>query len=279
MSTGTEGTEPGVQAGQRPTSRRRRLTRFQTAAILIIVIFVGSVSYVTNAFCTHFVFEERFADGQDMRRINIRFTNFKDTNVTVRFVNDRDLMYRIEVDLYTFYLQLMLQARLVFQKYALRTSHNVRLDLQGDYEGYRARRLDITLGNRVSYDFSLLRSHSMNVSIVVDNGAKIADNEWLLDYSGTTYFKFTRDVNVTGDFRLTYSPPVYYESEFYLDIDLHEDLDGEVPTPKSTWLSHSGRWRLTVYPTYWLYHTSDRRDYPDFEIDLGYSEIHGRLRG
>ncbi|MHA1812898.1 MAG: hypothetical protein ACTSYX_05615, partial [Candidatus Thorarchaeota archaeon] len=234
---------------------RRRLVK-----VVVVLVVLGGLFYVFNPFRTHFVYDGRFGAG-DERQVFLNFQGLRDTNVTVRFVNDTSLMYHLELDLYD------PSTKVEWIIGTSPTYHDAMLRLHG-----RARALTVLLGTRSPYGFVFSGAH-LNMSMVYDNGAVLGDNIIRFSFSGRLYLTLTEDVVVRD------GPSLYFLGKgtatsniqrLDLTVDLPEGLDGYAKfgtysLKKNYVILHQEGWN---YEGYDIYSTPDRPLIPNIIFAL-----------
>ncbi len=143
-----------------------------------------------------------------------------DTNVTITFVDDADLMYAVDVTQYTpgNHHYAHYQALQDFLQFAVSVSEG---------SGHRIELIDIRLGNGASYDIYV--SGSVNVSVVYGNGAVLAGHEFIVSGIGNLHFTFTEDVAFT-DSGLDVTTSL--DIDLFVDIDLPLGTNGRLLIPQ-----------------------------------------------
>ncbi|TFH03181.1 MAG: hypothetical protein E4H14_17045 [Candidatus Thorarchaeota archaeon] len=197
-----------------------------TAVVGVLIVFVG-----IPAVQTHFHYERAYPAGET-RHVWLRVWDFSEhVEVNVTFVDDPNLMYRIDV------IQEIAgeQHRLIYQEPAFDpTVVTVKVIATGEE---RVESINIILGTGTPYDFSF--DGIMNVTMVYDNNAMISPrtgdtiNEGDADiyaecYGGTFTFIMTEDVqfNNTG-----MKVKAGTGTNLQLAIDLPEGMNGRLECP------------------------------------------------
>ncbi len=202
----------------------RSLTRKQTAILLILIVLGGGAGifwfYESNR--TQFHFEQTYPAG-DTRKVILAIAEPRDANLTISFVNDTSLLYRVDAELYD------AQSGSVRMQYDEVNVHSLHLYCEG-----RQRRIDIVLGTATWYDVTIWRGENLNTTIRFGNGAVL--NRTDVDIYQTGIVRIAVDehdgLTTIDSLYVTVRRPSGFtgSSLVLLDIDLPEDYDGKLYT-------------------------------------------------
>ncbi len=201
---------------------RPPINRRKAAAFLIVVLVVsGFLGYffIIPAVSTHFHYEGRW-DPSNPEGAGISLLDLEDTNITVMFIDDPTLWYRIDV-----------------VHYSPGRAHHFDARTWGvTIDGITSRVKDIlvVLGNATSYGL-LIIGDNLNTTITYDNGALVGGARNVrYDASGIFRLRIAEDVNrdhggmqidVVNTPEWTYGDPLVL-----LDINLPEGMNGRLST-------------------------------------------------
>ena len=209
----------------------------------LIVVFVGLPANQTQY---HY---ERAYPADETRKVSI-LLDVRNTNVSVTFIDNPELMYSVDVVQYT----AGDHHHSYYQEWgAPENSFDYHVDSLTD-EGIKE--INVVLGTGTYYSI-FIEGTNNNASVVFDNGAVLSGQEILMSaVQGDFYFELNEDVSFTGTGLLVSSVTGV---NLVLDIDLPTGLNGllEVqdgisfsPTSLVGWsLVSSGLGQPSVYST------------------------------
>jgi hypothetical protein len=201
------------------------------AVIGLLVVFVG-----LPATQTEFHYEQAYpVDGTKPVQINLELRN---TNISVTFVDDTTLMYRVDVTQYS----AGSHHHAYFREWDAPNNYYVfTLDSLTD-EG--AKEVTIVLGTATNYTMEI-DGNNIDASVVFDNGAVLEGQECVVSGSGSFHFELTEDVSFSGSALI----------DLDLNIDLPSGLNGRLEFPSGVTPSFTTLVGWTHVSTY-VYATS-----------------------
>ncbi len=195
-------------------------------AVVIIVGVLGILIIIDNIPRTYH-YEARLPDTRDTR---FSITGIDDANITVSFVDEPGLWYRIDVTHYT-----------------SMNRHSVENVTSPDYFPLRVsltsitpiRNINIVLGTDVAHSL-YIQGSNLNARVNVDRGAKLSNSRCRFYGSGVFQFFMSEDVNFTsggmhiavGDFFTNWAQPELV----ILDIDLPAGMNGHLSSPNASFI-------------------------------------------
>ncbi len=213
------------------------------AVVGVLVVFVG-----LPASSTQFHYERAYP-ADETRKVNI-LLDVRNTNVSVTFVDDPNLMYSVDVVQYS----TGDHHHSYYQEWGdPHFSLDYHIDSLTD-EGIKE--VNVVLGTGTYYVIYIEGANN-NASVVFDNGAVLAGQEILMSAAqGDFYFELTEDVSFTDAGLLVNSATGV---NLVLDVDLPTGLNGRLevqdgisfsPTSMVGWsLVSSGLGQPSVYTT------------------------------
>ncbi len=204
-------------------------------AVVVIVGIMGIVIIVDNTPRTYH-YEARLPDRRDTR---FSITGVDDANITVSFVDEPGLWYRMDVTHYTS----------SNRHSVVNVTNPAYFPLRVHLSSITAvKNVNIVLGTDVAHSL-YIQGDNLNTLVRVDKGAKLSNS--MCRFYGTGVFQFfmSEDVNFTsggmrvsiGDFFANWAVPELV----VLDIDLPAGLNGYLSSPNTTfihneWPAHYG---------------------------------------
>ena len=199
-------------------------------AFLIIIGTVGIVNIIDSTPDT-FYYEASLPE-DETRDARFSITGIEDTNITVSFVSEPGLWYRMDVTHYTDGKR-----------------HSVENVTEPDFlplrvqvtSVTRVKSINVVLGTDVTHSV-YISGFNLNTIVVVDNGAKISGSRCRFYGTGVFQFILTENVNYTiqgmdvevGDFFSIYESPELV----VLDINLPTGLNGHLSSPNVTFVDN-----------------------------------------
>ena len=208
-------------------SPQRYLDRRKLSGIFIAVVFVvgvvGVVVIVDNIPTTYHY--EEWLPGSAVRDTRFTIAGVDDANITVSFVDEPGLWYRIDMTHYTSVKHHAVQAvtKPTFLPLRVHLTSVTRL-----------KTINIVLGTDVAHSL-YISGDNLNTVINVDNGAKISGSRCRFHSTGVFQFNLGENVNYTsegmdlivGDGFLLPEPP----ERVVLDINLPPGMNGRLSAP------------------------------------------------
>lgn len=226
-------------------------------AVVIIIGIGGLVNLINNSPTTYHY--EAWLPTSNARNTRFTIAGIDDANITITFVNDPGLWYRIGVTHYTS------AKHHAVEKVTNPSFLPPRVHLTSVTP---VKTINVVLGTDVAHGV-YISGENLNIIIIVDNGAKISDSRCRFYGTGIFQFKMTENVNFTtkgmslkiGDRVLR---PVSPEL-VVLDIDLPNGLNGRMSAPNATVFNN--QWPFK-YDNVW---GTPSIDNPLLDIEIFYS--------
>ena len=193
------------------------MNRKMKAVAVVVVMTVATVGVVlvVNPFGTRFHYEQPWPSG-GARWGSIRIYDLEDCNVTVSFVNDSSVFYRLDVELYN----------PTFASLAFTITSSIGRGLRFTAIS-RIRSVNLVLGIGTQYYISFnCGTANLNTTIIYSNGALIGDDARLIyEASGILRFAFTENVNFTEK-GMECVLGLFSPGTVYVYVDLPDGMDG-----------------------------------------------------
>ena len=232
-----------------------------TASFLLVVIIIGiglaGFAYVLSNTPATYYYEEQLPSS-DFRDTRITLSGLEDANITVAFIDEPGLWYRIAVTHYVSGVRHSIESVTEPSFFPLRV-HITSVT--------RIKSISIVLGTDVVHSL-YISGLNLNTRVTVDNGAKISGSKCWFFASGFFHFILTENVNFTtegmdvevGDFFFPLLPDLAI-----FDIDLPPGLNGDIYSTN-----------MTFYENEWPIHIGDHwstlsHEEPLLDIDVFHS--------
>lgn len=209
---------------------RKKIASFLIAVVIIVVGFVGLANIIDNIPMTYH-YEARLSESNP-RDTRITISGIEDANITVSFVDEPGLWYRIDITHYT-----------SGKRHAVENVTNpsflpLRLHVTSVT---RVKNINLVLGTDVVHNV-YISGDNLNTLVFVDNGAKISGSK--CRFYGTGIFQFYMSENVnftTGRMKIEVGDPFLDQTSpelVVLDIELPAGLNGHLTAPNATFLQN-----------------------------------------
>ncbi|MHA1935174.1 MAG: hypothetical protein ACW97A_07820 [Candidatus Thorarchaeota archaeon] len=194
------------------------MTRAKTALVITGLILGAALSiiFVTNSLGLTFHYEE-YMNSDELEEVLFVITDIEDANLTIRFEDDRDLLYRLDVGLYPW-----------------SEGHSINIEDKGYVTDVtlrgngRIRSVDLVLGTGVFYKLHITPGvgSMLNTIVTYDNGALLYYHKSDFQYvaSGSLTFNFKENASFVG----THFDADIQCDNLELNIDLPVDTQGSV---------------------------------------------------
>lgn len=161
--------------------------------VTTIVVTTGvAMVLVLNPYGDKFHFENRFAAGRvpSATYITLDVAYLSDCNLTISFVNDTLLVYRMDVELYA--------STFRNSAFALSERDYSPSDYGvGFYPNVHVKSLNIVLGTAKPYEILVRQGTNLSSTVTYSNGA-VLSKELRYDATGSLHFILDEDVKFTG---------------------------------------------------------------------------------
>ena len=239
----------------KPAQTRKLLAVF--VAVVIVVGVVGIVIIIDNTPTTYHY--EAFLPQSDSRETRVTLSGIDDANITVSFVDEPGLWYRMDVTHYTSGKKHSVDNITTLTIIPLRVHLTSVTALKT---------VNIVLGTDVAHSI-YISGENLNALVKYDNGAKISRTRCRFYGTGIFQFQLSEDVNITtgrlnvdiGDRHTDWHTPEHV----VLDIDLPDGVNGHLSSPNATFIHND-----------WPVHYGDQWgttsiDEPLIDIEIYYS--------
>lgn len=188
------------------------------AVVAVVTVATIGVVLVINPFASQFHYKQAWDSG-DARWGSIRVYDLEDCNVTISFVNDSSVFYRLDVELYT-----PTFASSAFTVEDSEGLYGVGLKFTAIS---RIRSVNLVLGTGTQYYVYFdCGTANLNTTIIYSNGALMGDDaRFLYSASGTLRFAFTESVSFS-DKGMECVLGLYSPGTAYVYVDLPDGMDG-----------------------------------------------------
>ncbi len=242
------------------------------AAVLCVSAFAAVTLFSSSPTTLHY---ERNYTGD--KPVFLGIAGLEDCVLTLGYEDNKDLMYRIVVELYD------TSETIHFDYWGTGSYYEVKIN-GGMHFGQttRARYVNITLGTGHPYYIGLGGDHnSRNVTgnIVFDNNATLGGEEFGYGFPGSLNLVFTEEVDYSqGGLNMVSIGDSHNLSELTsinMYIDLPDGMDGRASfVSESMSISATGwtMWKETVIPPERYYRTAESPTKPLLDIDTVYGD-------
>ncbi|MFW9798000.1 MAG: hypothetical protein ACFFE2_13245 [Candidatus Thorarchaeota archaeon] len=208
---------------------RRKLVGL-LVVIVVILGFFGFVGYIHDIPTTYHY--ETWLPNSDKRDTRITITGLTDANITVSYVDEPGLWYRMDITHYDS------TKRHAVENVTDPSFFPLRVHVTSVTP---VKRLDLFLGTDVAHSL-YISGTNLNTKIILDNGAKLSGSRCRFYGTGTFQFFMTDDVNFTeggmdvkvGDF-FTDSPSTEL---VIVDVNLPAGLNGRLSSPNVSFVQN-----------------------------------------
>ena len=248
--------------------------RTLVAVVLVAIVLISTLGVGTILFppppTLEYSFEWTTDDLEfDISRYVIRMTSIDGAAVNISFVDDPDLIARLDYELYPNNIEPL----------SIDDNDPDALYISSSSDS-APKTIDLVLGNGVSYAL-VFRSNNISVTVLYDNGADIRDALLRVECPAS-HLDFTLTDNVT--FSSDASFDIRTESLHSADVHIScpEGLEALVSVKKyhSKSLTHSSDWFAIssgAYPYVFVVYVNSGNDFPPLEAVIEADHITGHL--
>ncbi len=226
---------------------------------VVVVTSVLGIIFVIPATSSQFHYEDHLSPS-DPDGVRVVLDGLEDTNVTITFVAEPTLWYRMDITQYNSGKSHSIEA--------------IRFDTHlylGTYvTAGRIQDIMLVLGTGAVYAITIA-GENVNATVVYDNGARLGSQTHMFTATGIFRFRLTENVNFTDHGMRIRAEPTNPDFVF-LDIDLPDGLNADLKAPDATFVLNE--WPMVVGNHY----RTTSTDEPFLDVDIPYSPVVASLR-
>jgi hypothetical protein len=232
--------------------------------IIFIISAVGIMVYPWNPVSSQFYYERQF-EPSDHEEVRISIRDFEDTNITISFVDDPTLLYRLNITLYSPGSSPRVRTERLYE--------HIRMTIDDPPD--RIQDITLLLGTSAYYGITVI-GQNLNTTITHDNGARLEWQEITYLATGIFRFKLTEDVNFTDE-GLWVQTGSTGPDLVILDLNLPAGLMGFMAAPNVTLIINEWPHHFTDFG-YEHYHSAPTVTHPFLRLDIDNSSVVASLR-